>query len=107
MAPATLEAVLENLIDNAFQHGGPDVHVAIEARQDADGGVEVAVSDDGPGISAANAVQVFEPFFTTSRDRGGTGLGLTIVRALLHAHDATIALAPAERGATLVVRQKA
>ena len=66
--------------------------------------VEIVVHDDGPGISAANADRVFEPFFTTSRNRGGTGLGLTIVRALLHAHDSAITLAPSARGTALRIR---
>jgi signal transduction histidine kinase len=101
LAAATLEAVMDSLIDNAFQHGGPGVRVAVEARPTGDGRVEIVVRDDGAGISPANAERVFEPFFTTSRDRGGTGLGLTIVRSLLRAHEATIALAPTERGTEL------
>jgi signal transduction histidine kinase len=109
MASATLEAVMENLIDNAFQHGGPGVRVTVEIQIDGGEGpggghLEITVRDDGAGISSANAERVFEPFFTTSRDRGGTGLGLTIVRALLRAHEATITLVPRERGAELRVR---
>jgi signal transduction histidine kinase len=105
MAPATLEAVLENLADNAYQHGGPGVRVDIQARTDGDD-VVLTVRDDGTGISAANTDRVFEPFFTTSRDRGGTGLGLTIVRALLRAHGATITLLPSERGTAFEIRAR-
>jgi len=100
LAPATLDAVLENLVDNAFQHGGPGVRVTIEAVA-GEAALGIVVRDDGAGISAANAERVFEPFFTTSRDRGGTGLGLTIVRSLLRAHDATVALVPGARGTEL------
>jgi signal transduction histidine kinase len=57
------------------------------------------VSDDGPGISEANRAHVFDPFFTTHRDHGGTGMGLTIARALLHSHGGTIELLPSEKGA--------
>jgi signal transduction histidine kinase len=103
MASATFEAVMENLVDNAFQHGGAGVRVEIEAYDDG-GALAIAVRDDGHGISDANAERVFEPFFTTSRDRGGTGLGLTIVRALLRAHGATIELAPSARGTSLLIR---
>jgi len=104
MAPATLEAVLENLLDNAFQHGGAGVQVTLEARAARGGGaLEIVVRDDGAGISPANSARVFDPFFTTARDRGGTGLGLTIVRALLRAHDATIALGAIARGTELVI----
>ena len=51
--------------------------------------VEVRVRDDGAGISSSNVARVFEPFFTTARDAGGTGLGLTIVRSLARAHGGT------------------
>ena len=51
----------------------------------------VTVADDGPGISTGNAAQVFEPFFTTRRDMGGTGMGLAIVQTLLLAHGGQIA----------------
>jgi len=56
------------------------------------------VEDDGPGVSPGNAARVFDPFFTTARDRGGTGLGHPIVRTLIAAHWGTIALVPSARG---------
>ena len=46
----------------------------------------VDVTDDGPGISPANLPKIFERFFTTDRERGGTGLGLALVRAVAEAH---------------------
>ena len=59
----------------------------------------IRVSDDGPGISSGNKAQVFEPFFTTRRDSGGTGMGLAIVQTLLLAHGARITLEdPSEAG---------
>lgn len=48
----------------------------------ASGVVELFVQDDGVGISASNRARVFDDFFTTQRERGGTGLGLTIAIAL-------------------------
>ena len=60
--------------------------------------VAVHVDDDGDGISASNRAKVFEPFFTTRREAGGTGMGLGIVLALLKAHDGTITLVDTERG---------
>lgn len=53
----------------------------------------VRVSDTGPGISDGNAGRIFDRFFTTARDRGGTGLGLPIMRSRLAATGATIELA--------------
>jgi two-component system, OmpR family, sensor histidine kinase CreC len=100
-----LDAVLGNLVQNAQQHGGAGVHVSIAATTDA-GRVRIVVRDDGPGISAGNRARIFEPFFTTARDRGGTGLGLTIAQTLVQAHQGRIDLlepAPAKRGASFAV----
>jgi len=65
----------------------------------ADGRTCIEVQDDGPGISAANAARVFEPFFTTARAQGGTGLGLPIVRAIARGAGGDVALVAHERGA--------
>ena len=65
------------------------------------GAAFLEVQDDGAGISPGNAARVFEPFFTTRRGAGGTGMGLAIVRSLLTAHGATIRLMPAEQGTRL------
>ncbi|MBP2227702.1 signal transduction histidine kinase [Azospirillum agricola] len=106
MGLEALESVLANLIDNARRHAGPDARVAVTLRSEARPEGERAVlliSDDGPGVSPANAERVFNPFFTTARGHGGTGLGLTITRGLVEAHGGTIALLPAERGALFEV----
>jgi signal transduction histidine kinase len=95
MGPEVLESILSNLVDNARQHGRPDVHVHLAAKpvkhQGGDG-VEVTIEDDGQGISPAVAEKIFTPFFTTARDSGSTGLGLSIVQALLVAHHGSITL---------------
>jgi signal transduction histidine kinase len=56
------------------------------------------------GISPGNRDRVFEPFFTTRREAGGTGMGLQIVRSMLAAHGGTIKLLPSEAGATFELR---
>ena len=103
MAEEALELVLVNLFDNARQHAGPRTHVAVSLRRDGDTAV-LTVSDDGPGISPANAARIFTPFFTTARKDGGTGLGLSIVHSLANVHRATIALVPCRHGATFEMR---
>ena len=50
------------------------------------------VADDGEGVSPNNRPQIFDSFFTTRRDSGGTGMGLAIVRAMLDAHGGAIRL---------------
>jgi signal transduction histidine kinase len=83
MEMEVLESVLFNLLDNARQHGGE--HVRLTAAPVSDQ-VRIAVIDDGPGISQGNRRRIFDRFFTTARDRGGSGLGLSIVRTLVEAH---------------------
>ncbi|WP_420467157.1 sensor histidine kinase [Panacagrimonas sp.] len=94
----TLDAILSTVLDNARQHGGADTRVALHLH--AHGGeLAIDVIDNGKGISEHNAARVFEPFFTTARDGGHTGLGLSIVRSLLQAHGGHIALQPSPSGA--------
>jgi signal transduction histidine kinase len=93
----SLSSIVGNLLDNVRQHAGPGatVHVAWRAEGRS---VVLTVADDGPGISAGNRDRVFDRFFTTARDGGGTGLGLPIVRSRLAAFGGTIRLVPAEPG---------
>jgi signal transduction histidine kinase len=98
MGEDVLETILVNLLDNARQHGGPGVRVAVSLRHDEDK-IVLTVADDGPGISLANAPRVFAPFFTTARKTGGTGLGLSIVNSLVTAHGGVFRLVPSDSGA--------
>lgn len=90
--PVALRRVFENLLDNALRYGG---EAAVSLRQ-ADGRAEVRIEDRGPGIPAALKERVFDPFFrveaSRSRDTGGSGLGLAVVRAVVQRHDGEIAL---------------
>ena len=61
----------------------------------------ITVADNGPGISPANRARVFDTFFTTARDRGGTGLGLCIVRAIAAGADGTAEVLTTATGAAL------
>ncbi|WP_434391413.1 sensor histidine kinase [Melittangium boletus] len=97
-----LEDLLWQLVTNAAQHGGEGVHIQLEAQPG-----RVVVRDDGRGISEANRARVFDAFFTTAREKGGTGLGLTIGQSLLRAFGARLELLPDEgRGAAFAVVQE-
>ena len=91
----TLESLLIALVDNSYQHSGPDVSVTAVAeltgRQ-----LIFTVTDNGPGIAADDHDRIFEPFFTTARSRGGTGLGLAVVKALVLAHRGQVELLPTD-----------
>jgi len=69
--------IVLHLILNARQMGGEDVPIDIELRP-SEGGVEVRVADQGPGISERDLPRVFEPFFTTRRPSSNLGLGLSL-----------------------------
>jgi signal transduction histidine kinase len=77
-----LAVMLDNLIENAIVYGGPGSTVTIEWRR-AGGAVDLAVSDDGPGVPRGEEERVFDRFHRAAgQDVPGTGLGLPIVRAL-------------------------
>ncbi|MBH1974309.1 MAG: HAMP domain-containing histidine kinase, partial [Rhodobacteraceae bacterium] len=98
MSAEGLGIILGQLLRNAAEHRAGAVLLRAEV-----GGV-LLVRDDGRGISAGNAARVFDPFFTTRRDVGGTGMGLAIVRNILQAHQGEISLAGAGPGAAFVLR---
>jgi signal transduction histidine kinase len=84
--PGAYGQVLTNLIFNAVTHGftdGPGGQMLIKARRLGMEQVEITFSDDGNGIPEEVQRQVFDPFFTTRRAQGRTGLGLYIVHNLV------------------------
>jgi two-component system sensor kinase FixL len=88
-----LEQVVLNLLRNAFDailSGPPGPHVihlkTMMAGQE--GGVEVCVRDDGPGLPVEDVAKLLEPFFTTKRQ--GLGMGLSISQRIIEAHGGTL-----------------
>ena len=84
--PGAYGQVLTNLIFNAVTHGFADRTVGnmvLEATRIGTEFVEITFSDDGSGISEEDQRHVFDPFFTTRRAKGSTGLGLHIVHNLV------------------------
>ena len=84
--PGPYGQVLTNLLLNSATHAFPDGaqgSVRIAAHGAGKHDVEVLFSDDGCGMSAEVRRQVFDPFFTTRRDQGSTGLGLHIVHNIV------------------------
>ncbi len=98
---ATIEAVVETLLENSRQAGA--VKVDIAARQMA-GAVILTVRDDGPGVPLGDRDRLFDPFFTSRRSEGGSGLGLAIARSLLAASDGGLALTQGGPGAVFEIR---
>jgi signal transduction histidine kinase len=104
MSPENALIVFSNLADNSVQHGAS--RFTLSATR-VDGTVTIVASDDGTGIAPANRDRIFEAFFTTRRDNGGTGLGLGIVAALLKAHEGTIRLVSTEAGSKFEIEMPA
>jgi PAS domain S-box-containing protein len=91
-----IDQILSNLVENAVRHGAGIVTVVVErARISGDPAVAVSVRDQGEGISPEMAPRVFRQFWRGKR-RGGTGLGLYIVKGLVEAlgGDITVGRAP-------------
>jgi signal transduction histidine kinase len=85
---AKLHQILSNLVENALKYSPPDTRVTIKAVH-VDGGIEVSVHDEGPGIPAEEQARVFDRFYqvdsSPTRKVGGTGLGLYICRKMAEA----------------------
>jgi signal transduction histidine kinase len=108
--PVLLRRALRNLIGNALQYGsGGEVATRCDGAM-----VTITVNDQGPGLDPAQLTSMFEPFARTesSRNRtsGGSGLGLTIARAIARAHGGDVVLENRAEGglrAILTISQKA
>jgi two-component system, OmpR family, sensor kinase len=98
--PLRVRQALGNLVDNALRHG--DGEIVLRSRRESRG-VELEVSDRGPGFEPAIADRAFERFARgdRARTRGGTGLGMAIVRAVAEAHGGRAEIVPGGEGATV------
>ncbi len=92
---AAFALVMDHLLNNAKAHGASQVVVSVEENR-------MIVQDNGPGVSDGNRDRVFDPFFTTRRDAGGTGMGLAIVRRILQTQGAEIALGHGKGGVFVI-----
>jgi signal transduction histidine kinase len=94
-----LKQIFVNLIANAkevLKHNGGGT-IVVEVGRDGDV-AWAEVRDDGPGIPEEMRARVFEPFFTTRRDDGGTGLGLSVSLGIAQAHGGSLLVGTAPEG---------
>lgn len=108
--PGKLEQVFDNLISNALKYT-PEGHIEVSWRKDDDDPrwLHCSVSDSGIGIPPQHISKLFDRFYRTdkarSRDKGGAGLGLSVVKSILDAHDAPIRVFSQEgKGSTFSFR---
>jgi signal transduction histidine kinase len=94
-----LARVVRNLLDNADRHAGDHVEVALSSNN---GTVDLVVEDDGPGIPELDRERVFDRFTRLdegrTRDAGGAGIGLAMVRAIVERHGGAVRAERGERG---------
>jgi len=109
--PARLGSVFANVLSNALKYSpaGSIVEVRLSSRQNAHGGavdaLQIAVSDQGPGVPPEYRERVFEKFFRVEHHAAereepvrGTGIGLYLCREIVKAHGGTITCEPNDGG---------
>ncbi|WBO63135.1 sensor histidine kinase [Streptomyces camelliae] len=93
--PVRIRQVLDNLLTNAAVHTPPGTKVSVTVSAEASGAC-VRIADAGPGVPDADRERIFDRFYRVdkarSRDRGGSGLGLSVAKALVEAHGGTLGL---------------
>ena len=97
LAVADLNAIFVQLIQNAVAHGADKMDVMWD-------GFTLVIADNGEGVERGNQDRIFDPFFTSRRDTGGTGMGLAVVRSLLTAQGGQINLIDTPEGATFEIK---
>lgn len=96
-----LRGALLNLVTNADQAGDGHANILLHGHCFGDS-IHLCVTDDGPGVPDAMRAKIFEPFFTTRPQ--GTGLGLSVVKAVAASHGGDVAIATSERGTCFTIQ---
>lgn len=103
--PAKLSQAFYNILDNAVRSLNERGEIKITTRQNVNNHQEVLIEDTGCGIPDETQTRVFEPFFTTRPVGSGSGLGLTVARDVVAAHNGEIELQSQEgRGTRVILR---
>jgi len=106
---ALIEQAIFNVLENAAKFSPENKAVMIEVKRLNENEVEIAISDQGQGIPEDERDRIFDMFYTMQRgDRGqyGTGLGLTIVKAIIGAHMGKIVASAAENNQGTCIRMQ-
>ncbi len=98
-----IERALSNLVDNAVKYAASGGNIRLTVRKGEVGDIVIAVSDSGPGIPAEEHAELFDRFSRGAKGRRagpGSGLGLSIVKAIIEAHGGTISVRSADGSGT-------
>ncbi|MFV0517095.1 MAG: ATP-binding protein [Aminipila sp.] len=85
-----IKIILQNLINNAIQAVSNNGKITVYSKRATESSIILGVMDNGPGIPVNPKSKIFEPFMTTKKDSGGTGIGLWITRTLVDGIDGQI-----------------
>jgi signal transduction histidine kinase len=103
-----LTRAISNLIGNALKYGGDTPRVTVRAVR-RDGGVEIAVADQGAGLSSSEIPRLFEPFYRGQRasetQTPGSGLGLALVKRIVESHGGRVSASNRPEGGALFTIQ--
>ncbi|MDD5077868.1 MAG: transporter substrate-binding domain-containing protein [Candidatus Omnitrophica bacterium] len=105
-----IEQVVINLLMNALQASSEEGRIILRTRfEEEEGEIIIEVEDSGSGISPEALNKLFDPFFTTKRGKGGTGLGLSVVKNIVEMHNGKIQIRNNDsgKGAVAIVTFKA
>ncbi len=100
--PVELEQVFVNLICNGVEAADETPRVLIRSEQ-IGAQVRITVRDNGRGVASDDRSRIFDPFYTTRQDEGGTGLGLSLAYGIITDHGGTIRVACAADGGTEMI----
>jgi signal transduction histidine kinase len=100
--PLLIAQAIANLVDNALKYAQRNGKITVATGRAPDGGILIAVSDDGPGISDEEKPRVLERFYRSDASRGtpGAGLGLSLVAAVAKLQGGTLTLSDNHPGLT-------
>ena len=96
-----IKGALLNLVSNADQASDGGANILLHGHQFGED-IHLCVTDDGPGIPAHVHPRLFDAFFTTRPQ--GTGLGLSVVKAVVDAHDGDVSVSTSGRGSSFTIR---
>jgi len=102
--PIEFEQLLINLIRNAVEIGERGACVTVRTKKTNDC-MRLTISDDGPGMSPDQLRCIFDPFYTTRQQKGGMGLGLSVVHGIVEAHGGDISVdSSPNQGTTFTIK---
>jgi len=101
--PVQIQQVILNLVRNSMEaidaHTGDERRITVGTHLDRSGGIEVSVTDTGPGLDAEIAGKIFTTFITTKAE--GMGIGLSICKSIIEAHGSELVTRPRLGGGTI------